>query len=201
MICSKCNKTELAVVKDYYFCPSCKIYIGQVATYRPPPKKIAQEPITKELVAFSNSIVRQSILKILIPIISIIVIFFLVNNFYYFDITEGCSIFIFPSTTNIKSALKIIKRISPDNYQNICERVSVVNTDVAFTDYFTPGVFDPNKPRTINILTATPRKITWLAEILAHEACHSRQMYEKRAFSEDECHQIGLKVMQEATVY
>jgi len=199
MICSKCNKTELTVVKDYYFCPSCKIYIGKIETYRPS-IKITQEPITKKLIAFSSVNVRHGIFKTLILLIAIIIVFFLTNN-YYFDIAEGCSIIIFPSTTNIKSALKIIKRISPDNHRNICERVSVINTDVAFTDYFTPGVFDSKKPRTINILTSTPRKITWLAEILAHEACHSMQWYEQRAISEDECHQVGLKVMQEATVY
>ena len=200
MICPKCNVTALIIQNNNYYCPGCRIYIGSVATYKPSPPVIIDKPIIDRGAFF-----KHYINKTLTYLVIIFVVVFFTKDLFYFDISKGCYFFITPSmnlefsNSGIKRALGIIKIISPENYQNICARVNIINTNLCDAG-FEGGCFYSGQSRTIYV-AATPRKITWVAEVLAHEACHARQKYEGRPGDEQECWKVGLKVMQDATVY
>lgn len=200
MLCPNCKTTILIVRNNYFFCPGCKIYIGQVTTYKPTNATIIDKPIVDK-----SGLIKHYVYKTVTLLVILFVIVYFTKDLFYIDLAEGCYIVVTPSlhlefsNAGIKRAIKIIKNTSLGNYQNICERVNLIDTNIACGG-FEGGCFEENKPRTIYV-TAPARNITWVAEVLAHEACHARQLYERRPRGEQECHQVGLKVMQDATIY
>lgn len=208
MICRNCELTQLIIVNGYYFCPTCKFYVGKVSTYVPPeatPILTTQQIATEEPIVGKKAFVKHYASKITMIFVLISVVFYFTQDLFYFDVFKGCYIFLVPSMhlefsgSGVKKALEIIKISSPDNYKNICERVNIIDTNIACGG-MEGGCFDPRNKRTISV-TAPSRNITWVAEVIAHEACHAKQAYEGKPGDEGECHIVGLKVMQELTIY
>lgn len=200
MICPNCNVVKLEIKNNNYYCPNCKIYIGSVINYNPLNPVVIDKPIVDR-----RGFIKHYVYKITAFLTVMLIILYFTHNLFYIDVTKGCYLAIVPSlhleftNAGIKRALTIIKNISPDNYKNICQRVNIIDTNISCGG-MEGGCFDSAHPRTIYV-TAPAREITWVAEVLVHEACHARQKYEGRPGEERECHEMGLKVMQEATVY
>jgi hypothetical protein len=204
MNCPTCG-TPLVIQNKHYYCPTDKIYIGAVDTYKPTSAIANNLPLDDKPIVDHNGLFNRIMKKWFIILIVFAALLYFTQDFYYIDFSKGCYIFISPSlnfefsNAGVKRALTIIRKISPDNYEKVCQRVSIINTNISCGGW-EGGCFQPNETRTIYV-SAPARNVTWVAEVIAHETCHTIQQLEHRIFDEQECHKVGLKVMQEATVY
>lgn len=206
MVCNNCGVSNLVIKNGYYFCPHCKIYISKVsgqeqpAPFFIPGMKIPgiinnTEPPKKSL--FSKYFTFRNIVIIFLLWITLIFL----NNFLYVDIFEPCFIPIYPSwfelsNATIKQAMGVIKKVSLQNYHNICKRVRAINPNMS-CGIWNGGCFSWGQPfNTIDV--SASRNLIWMAEVISHEACHVQQHDEGRPGDENECWLVGLPVMQAA---
>jgi hypothetical protein len=132
-------------------------------------------------------------MKIKTAIIILFVLFGLVwKYFFYLDPFNGCFIVIYPSwlefsNTSMKNAIKVLKRTSTDDYQEMCLNVTSINPNISCGG-FGGGCFYADQPQSIDIST-TNRSLAITASIIIHETCHVMQFKEGRGISEPECDQ------------
>jgi len=139
-----------------------------------------------------TSITLQKLAKTTLILVIFAILF--IRPFFYFDFKHGCKITIYPSLTEysapkiVKRALRILKKVSPPDYQDVCDRVSVINPNISCAG-FGGGCFinTPTLSRTIDISTSQ-RSLAWTVGVIVHETCHAKQGYEKRSFDENECY-------------
>ena len=145
------------------------------------------------------TLTRGKLIKI--SLITIFIAVWAYRSFLYIDIAHGCYVKILPSLTEwsapktIKSALKILERTVPDEYERTCTRVRTINPNVSCGS-FEGGCFINSKStaRSIDISTSQ-RSLAWTAAVIVHETCHAWQAYEDRPFSEFECNTNGDRVL------
>ena len=123
----------------------------------------------------------------------IILTFFLFSLIYHFflyiDVENGCYIKIIPSYNQIlspkrfKRDLKIIKYASLEDYKNICNLISTIDTNTFLRCAHLPHGYSCYIPRskTISLSSSTG------AYTMIHEVCHAVQESERRYFDESEC--------------
>ena len=206
MLCNICKTTNVIIKNGYYFCPSCKIFISKVSDHpeglpqyfapgmKIPEKIILDKPIKQTIF---NKLLR---LKYLSFIFTFFILFIFFRNFLYLDIPNKCYIVVYPSwfelsNSTIKKGISVIKTVSPENYQNLCQRVKAINPNLSCGG-FEGGCFEPGTPKTIYV-NAT-KNLIWVVDVIAHEACHALQFYENRPFDENECNAVGVEVMKTA---
>ncbi len=126
-------------------------------------------------------------------IAGIVCISFILNYFFYWDISGNCFITVRPSllefsNLSIKEALKVLKFASPSDYQLVCANVSTINPNISCGGH-EGGCFYKQRPRTIDIST-TNRSLAWTSTIIVHETCHAIQYKQGRPMGEKECDEM-----------
>ncbi len=121
-------------------------------------------------------------------------LFLVVSLFYHFflyiDIFHGCFITIRPaltelSNTTMKKGVYYLKTNFPQQYQDFCSNVRVINPNISAG---TGGEYQYlENPDMIAISTAFG-KYTDAAKAIIHETCHAMQFKSGRPFSEPECY-------------
>lgn len=143
----------------------------------------------------------KKIVKILITIL--IIGFFFFRYFFYMDIKHDCYISILPSlelsNVNIGNALGILKRVSFDDYKEVCRYVTKVNPNFSCGG-MGGGCAYQSIPKTIDISTSMD-DLAWSAAIIAHETCHAKQFQEQKTISEDECYKVDDRIIKKIIKY
>ena len=128
------------------------------------------------------------------------------RHFYYTDGKYDCSIQLLPSLTlefsnaNTKSAIRLLKYASLEDYKTICANVSRINLNVSCGGFGGGCYFDfMNKnPTSIDISTSRS-DLAWTSAIIMHETCHLLQYKDGRGFNEEECYREDHRVIQKIT--
>lgn len=140
-------------------------------------------------------------LKILIWIIIFGGLYY--RYFFYLDLANGCHISILPSlelsNLNIKEALAVLKRVTPDDYRDVCQYVTRVNPNFSCGG-IGGGCAFRNIPKSIDISTSMD-DLAWSAAIIVHETCHAKQFQQGRSVSEDECYLEDDRVIKKLMEY
>lgn len=143
--------------------------------------------------------------KHLFKIVFLIFLSSLAFNFFYIDLSSGCFIKLLPSwdlnfnTPQIKKGLKVLKNALPDDYNNICQRIEIIDPNLDCGG-FEGGCYWSGNPKRISVSTAD-ESLSWIAAIIVHETCHSRQDFEKRGLNESECYTEGDRVLRSLAAY
>jgi len=87
---------------------------------------------------------------------------------------------------SIKRAINVLKYASPQDYQDLCEHVKVIDPNLACGG-FEGGCYYLNNRQAISINTSN-RSLSWTAAIIGHEVCHAIQHKEGRDLNEPECY-------------
>lgn len=111
--------------------------------------------------------------------------------FLYIDYKNGCFITLEPgflefNNGSIVEGIKLIKKISPTDYKDLCQNVKQISPNVGCGGVH-GGCYYESRPNKIYV-NASNRDLIWNAEVLIHETCHSMQGNESRPFSEEECY-------------
>lgn len=213
-LCPVCKSAALVIQNNNYYCPICKIFIGKAnsqatATVNNPvqpsinpsaPQQIIQDkPIKDNLGLFTGLIKKGTIF-----IIFILIIYSLLQNFFYIDLQNKCFIRISPSwlelsNASIKEALNILRITSPTKYQNVCQRVNLINPNLSCGG-FGGGCFSEQKSKTIDISTFHG-EVVFATVAIIHETCHVQQRDESRPYDEKECYTVGYQVLKDVISY
>ena len=212
MFCPICKVTQLVLQNGYTYCPHCKIFIDKVGNRNIPHPFHNQPPPLGQLnpQTVVDKPIKQSIfskvfrLKFLLIAVVLYLSFSYLSNFFYLDPINNCYIAIGPSwlefsNSTIKKTLTILKNASPDNYQNVCQRVNFINPNLSCGG-FEGGCFNPKSPRSIDVSTSL-RMTAYTADVISHEACHARQFYQNRQMLEPECYGVGSDVLKTIVDY
>lgn len=211
MLCPICKTTPLTIQDNNYYCPGCKIFIGKVdsdaktvnanfpANQSNPQQIIPDKPV-KDNLGLINNIIKKSIFFLII----IFLIYKLLENFFYVDIQNKCFIRISPSwlefsNASMKEALGVLHTASPVSYQNVCNRVSVINPNLSCGG-FGGGCFSQTNSRTIDVSTFN-NEVVFAVVAIVHETCHVQQRDENKTFDEKECYATGYKVLKDIIIY
>lgn len=132
-------------------------------------------------------------------------IFSVVSSFIYIDPLNGCFIKLLPSWDfnfnqyRVKEGLIILKNALPDDYKDVCKRIDTIdpNFDCGKSE---GGCYWSGNPKRISVSTANSTA-NWVAAVIIHETCHSKQDSEKRPLNEVECHQEDNRILKNLTVY
>lgn len=132
----------------------------------------------------------KRILTAFVLIILCISLFF--HFFIYIDFKNGCNIKIIPSlgewnNLTIKRAIKILKYGSPNDYQNLCKYVNIIDGSVSCGGWEGGCFSGTYGPKSITVSSAQNTE-AMSAGIIAHETCHAIQFDERRSFDETECY-------------
>ena len=145
MLCPKCF-SEVQVVKNSVYCPSCKIYLAEsvdrfIGLYN-------QKALQEQKASFgkvSGNIQRKlnfekyksiSFIFLKVFLIIFLLVSFTYKYFFYVDYKNGCFVKIIPSVamefsnSNIKRSIEILKYGSPADYQNFCTYVDTIDANV-----------------------------------------------------------------------
>lgn len=197
MFCPVCGIGELQVKNNTYYCPHCKIYIGNNPTG------------LEEKIQPIDTVVNGSILKgkraVFLEkwITNVTVLFFLglaiialINNFYYFDFSNKCVVFLNPalmqgrlSTGTIKEMITIFKNESYKDYKDFCKYVKQISS-VNCKNFDAMGCYV--QPDTISMSSDGLSYESLFLTLLAHENCHSQQFHKHRPAVEEECGKRGM---------
>lgn len=164
---------------------------------------IEDKPIHDKKYLFRNffSLIKKSLIAIFL--IFLVSSFF--SNFFYIDIFNGCFIKLLPSwdfnfnQQKIKKGLVVLKNALPEDYKNVCKRIDTIdpNMDCGKQE---GGCYWHGNTKRISVSTAdTP--VSWVAGVIVHETCHSKQDFEKRPGSEEECYAEDNRVLESLSVY
>jgi hypothetical protein len=122
-----------------------------------------------------------------------IILFIYFRYFAYWDISHHCRITVYPSWTQFNNrsvilGIKYLKANYPKEYQNLCQRVGSINPNLSCggNGGGCYSAFNAD-PRRIDVSTL-PGDVKAAAGVLAHEACHAEQFFDKRQFDETECY-------------
>lgn len=200
--CSLCGKTGLVVKNNHYYCPNCKIFIGQVFPQLKNNASINSlnilNVIEEKIIHDRTSIITTKIKSLSFILLLILLLFSFLNNLFYFDLSNQCFIRISPSfwewsNSSIKKTLEVLKIASPKNYKNVCQRVSVINPNYSCGS-FGGGCFSKLDSKTINISTFH-NEVVSAAVAITYETCHVKQREENRSDDETECYKAGYKIL------
>lgn len=199
MLCPKCF-SAVQIINNAVFCPVCKVYLSDnVETFNSEysQDRIKESQQNSELV---NKKIKKGLLrdrlghfgirsvKYLAPVVLFVI--FVLKIFLYADFENKCFIKIIPSSTlefsnlSVKRAINILRLGSPEDYKELCERVSTIdaNTDCGG---FEGGCYRGG--RKIAVSTSN-RTISWTSAVIVHEVCHAKQANDARGFNEQECY-------------
>ena len=145
----------------------------------------------------------KRILKILIIILIVGAVIY--RYFFYIDFSNHCNIKIKPSLTelsnsNIKEAIRVLKRAVPEEYNKLCKHVKMISPNLGCGG-FGGGCYYHNDKKEIYISTAYGGFLGLTAAIIAHETCHAIQHQEGRSLSEQECYEVDDKVLKTIVTY
>lgn len=131
--------------------------------------------------------------------------FSILNNFIYFDPLNGCFIKILPSwdfsfnQSKIKQGLVILKNALPNDYQNVCKKIDTIDPNVDCGN-FEGGCYWPGNSKRISVSTVNT-SLAWVAAVIVHETCHSRQNSENRPYDEAECYKENDRILKNLSIY
>lgn len=132
-------------------------------------------------------------------------ILIMLSNFVYVDLFNGCFIKILPSwdfsfnQSKIKQGLTILKNAVPNDYKDVCKRIDTIdpNLDCGNSE---GGCYWPGNPKRISVSTVdTP--LSWVAAVIVHETCHSKQDLEHRPPNEVQCHKEDDRILKNISLY
>lgn len=139
-------------------------------------------------------------------IILIAVVFFsFLQNFIYLDLSSGCFIKLLPSwdfsfnQSVIKDGLIVLKNALPEDYKEVCSRIDTIdpNFDCGSLE---GGCYWKGNTKKISVSTSQVG-LGWIASVIMHEVCHSKQDFENRPPSEGECYQETDRILKALSVY
>lgn len=221
MECPICKTKQLEIKNGYYFCPVNNIFLEKVKPEQkvpnnlvlvngnqvtPPiqvtnnPKIINDEPTRDWLNLYANYTKKGFFLFLVI-----LLIFNFIQNFIYFDSSNGCFIKILPSwdmnfnQEKIKQSLNVLKNALPDDYKNVCQRIKTIDPNLD-CGRFEGGCYWPGDPTRISISVAD-QNLGWSVGVIVHETCHTKQDSDHRPFSEAECHKEDDRVLKSLSVF
>lgn len=222
MICPICGQEKPVIIKDNkYFCDRCKINIGSVSQQeeksdqteevqqkRNPYSLFNLFSSSKEkenLKRYQKGVFAVFINRVMLASIIILFVFSVIYYlFLYVDFDNKCIIRIYPSifefsTRNVIESIKVLKRTSPKDYQNLCQNINVIDTNVGCGG-FEGGCYYEHKPGVIHV-TTNDVTLTQTIAVMVHETCHAIQHHEGRPLEEQECYEEDQRILQELVVY
>lgn len=132
---------------------------------------------------------------------------FIYRYFFYIDIPNKCYIRLKPSifelsSINIKEGIKILKKVSPEEYTKLCQHVRIINPNYSCGGLGGGCYYLRNlEKKEIDISTANGGYLGQTTAVIAHETCHAIQNQEKRELNEQECYKIDDKVFKQIAEY
>ena len=131
-------------------------------------------------------------------------IWYVISPFMYLDLSTGCFIKIYPSLTEfnnrtIKNSISIIKKTHPVEYNRICSQVKTINPNIGCGGIH-GGCFYANQPDMIYVNTPV-NNIAITSMVIVHETCHLYQHLGNKPVSEEECYEVGDKLIKNIVVY
>jgi hypothetical protein len=216
MLCPVCGLDTIEERNGRLYCTHDDIVVGNTKGVPVSPNAAAAQPASPSISSSTQGrldslapvyIKKQHPVRSAILVILAIFIpgYLLFTSLFYFDPAYGCTITIVPSVNLefnngiVIEGLRLLKKVSPQDYRNTCARVSTIQTGIGCGG-FGGGCHYSNKPREIYV-SSQRNDLAWTAAVLVHETCHALQNYEKREMTELECNQEDDRILRSITVY
>ncbi len=132
---------------------------------------------------------------------------FAYRYFFYIDIPNKCFIKIKPSvlelsTINVKEGIKILKRVTPEEYEKLCKHVKAISPNFSCGG-LGGGCYQYRnlENKEIDISVTRDTFLGQTAAVIAHETCHAIQHQEGRSLNEQECYEVDDQVFRAVVKY